>query len=146
VVSQHGQATTDLTSCPAERQCSYQDLPDTELFGLVQQYFPAARELDASRAFDAATGQGYQLSLLISVPAGITISFTLRADPTRSSAVHGWQSDLPERGPADVVVVRPGPMIGSSLAVTAHVPAGAPVPAAALARLLADPGLQQLQP
>lgn len=139
-----GRATAALTGCPPGRECNFQQDASSELLVLAQQFFPGARQLQAAIVSDPETAIDYRASTVIRTPSGITVSI-LAEHSASDERVPAWQSPFPVTGPAAVVLVVPGSQPGYSVAVSAQVPAGLPVPAAALRQLAVDPDVQ-LQP
>ena len=142
VVSSPGQATANLTGCPVGAACSWSQLPDGgPLFHAVQHLLPSVAVVQAESVYDNGTAREYLVRLVAGTPDGIQLTVTATRDPA-GRAVPGWRSALPGQGPADIALVVPGRRPGTAVAVTATVPAGVPVPAAALRQLAADPSLQ----
>jgi hypothetical protein len=142
VVSSPGQATADLTGCPVTANCTWRDQPDGgPLFVAVKRLLPTAALIRAESVFDTGSAREYLARLAVRTSDGLLLTLTATRNVT-DRAVLGWQSPLPAGGPADIALVVPGHQPGSAVAVTATVPAGVAVPAAALRELAADPSLQ----
>jgi hypothetical protein len=142
VVSSPGQATANLTGCPVGAACSWSQLPDGgPLFHAVQRALPTAVVVQAESVYDNGTAREYLVRLVAGTPDGIQLTITATRDPA-GRPVPDWRSALPGQGPADIALVVPGQRAGTAVAVTATVPAGMSVPAAALLRLATDPSLQ----
>jgi hypothetical protein len=142
VVSSPGQATANLTGCPVGAACSWSQLPDGgSLFHAVQHALPTVAVVQAESVYDNGTAREYLVRLVAGTPDGIQLTVTATRDPA-GRVVPDWRSALPGHGPADIALVVPGHRPGTAVAVTATVPAGVPVPAAALLQLATDPSLQ----
>jgi hypothetical protein len=142
VVSSPGQATANLTGCPVGTACSWSELPDGgPLFHAVQHLLPTVTVVRAESVYDNGTAREYLVRLVAETPDGLQLTVTATRDPA-GRTVPDWRSALPARGPADIALVVPGHRPGTAVAVTAAVPVGVPVPAAALRQLASDPSLQ----
>lgn len=142
VVSSPGQATANLTGCPVGASCSWSQLSDGgPLFHAVQHLLPAAAVIQAESVYDNGTAREYLVRLVAETPDGVQLTVTATRDPS-GHPTPGWQSAIPARGPADIALVVPGDRAGTAIAVSATVPIGVQVPAAALRQLAADPSLQ----
>ena len=142
LVAQPGRVSAQLSGCPTDRPCQYGGLTEnSSMLPLVRQYLPRAEQLSSSVVFDGSSAELYRTLLVASLPTGVTLTVAVDLDPTTKAILPTWQSPLPAVGPADVELVRPGGMVGSSVSVAAHVPAGTAVPVDALRRLIADPNL-----
>ncbi|HJQ02373.1 MAG TPA: hypothetical protein VJ851_12290 [Jatrophihabitans sp.] len=142
VLSSPGQATANLTGCPVGAACSWSQLPDGgPLFHAVQHLLPTVTVVQAEAVYDNGTAREYLVRLVAGTPDGIQLTVIATRDRA-GRAVPDWRSALPQQGPADIALVVPGRRPGTAVAVTATVPAGVPVPAAALQTLATDPSLQ----
>ena len=142
VILMPGQATTNLTGCPAQAVCTVVEPPGGgTLFHPAVSYLPGADLVGGESVYDTASTRDYRSSLVMRTPDGVLVTLTSCYDPT-GAAIPAWQSPLPAVGPADIALVVPGRRPGTAVAVTATVPAGVPVPATALLQLATDPNLQ----
>jgi hypothetical protein len=141
-VASPGYATADLIGCPVRASCALSEVADGgPLLVAVRHYLPAAVMLRSHSVSDANSARPYLVRLAVRTPDGILLTLTASYRPS-GPAAPAWRSPLPAVGPADIALVVPGRRAGTALAVTATVPAGIAVPAAALRALATDPSLQ----
>lgn len=141
-VASQGQATQNLTGCPVLATCGKLDDVRPSLLIVAEQYLPGSEQLRLETAYDESSTISYRSTVVLRTPGGVTVSIVASFDP-RGIRVGRWSSSVPSTGPAEITLVTPGYYTpGTSLAVTAQVPAGVAVPVTALRKLAADPSLQ----
>jgi hypothetical protein len=141
-VASQGQATQNLTGCPVIAQCGDRDNVRASVPIVVEQYLPGSSQLLLDTVYDESSDTDYRSTVVLRTFDGVIVTIVASYDP-RGAPVSRWNSSVPSTGPAEITLVTPGYYTsGTSLAVTAQVPAGVTVPAIALRKLAADPSLQ----
>ncbi|MEP6599056.1 MAG: hypothetical protein ABJB98_06350 [Actinomycetota bacterium] len=132
-------ATVDASGCPSDVSCNVSADPQRGLLDAVLTGDLSRYGFSGSTVSDAATGKPFRSSVTVRLANRLVVFATAQCIP-RGAAVPGRRS-LPTIGPADALVVVPGPA-GCSVTVGAHVPPGVDVPAALLDQIAHDPAAQ----
>jgi hypothetical protein len=140
VVQPRYPAGPDPIGCPNLSRCQVRADIGQPLNTLAQQLFSDATVLSSVSVTESDTDRTVRTTIVLRTRSGIVVS--AGAQCVRSaSQVPGRAAALPARGPAQADFVVAGAP-GCSVAVTAQIPRGTPVPLAALQRLAGDPEVQ----
>lgn len=131
-------AGVDAGGCPRGDTCSALDGLYGGLAEAMNLHLPGNQQLFSTEMIDnSASSSTRRLRIVQLTDSGIRVLAISQCRPDRAS-IRSWSSGLSGTGPGLAVLVR-STGAGCSLALLAQVPAGTPVPAAALRAVAADP-------
>ena len=113
----------------------------SQLFELMRQTFPRLELIEQTSVVDADSATTYRNTTIARDPSGLVISVITEQQPGGPRR-RSWRTPSPAIGPAAVLRLAAGSRPGSSVAVSAQVPAGIAVPGALLDQLLDQAGQQ----
>jgi len=131
-------AGVDAAGCPRGDNCSPTLGFYTLLLDTLTKPLPGASGVLAADTYDASQQATLRSVRLFRLPHGVVVTAISQCRPD-ATAMPSWSQNLSGRGPALVVLVRPGRPVGCATAVLAQVPAGVPVPVAELTALATRP-------
>lgn len=126
----------DAAGCPNLSPCVVRADLGQPLTVLARQLFPDSTVLSAVSVTRSDTGRTVLTSVVLRAPSGVGVSASAQCVPG-AGPIRGRAASLPSAGPAqaDFVV---GGAPGCSVAVSAQIPRGVPVPLDELRRLAGD--------